>query len=110
MRPQSRHWYHVTELSASWARSFMRSMRELSQWGHISGVMGNAILAQLWLGVILVRGATDGWVPYPFLDPATGYGKVAVYCLVIAAVTILFGYGVYALSRVRILGAEAEPR
>jgi hypothetical protein len=64
----------------------------------------------VWLGVILVRGATDGWVPYPFLDPATGYGKVAVYCLVIAAVTILFGYGVYALSRVRILGAEAEPR
>jgi hypothetical protein len=60
----------------------------------------------VWLGVILVRGATDGWVPYPFLDPATGYGKVAVYCIVIAAVTILFGYGVYALSRVRILGAD----
>lgn len=57
----------------------------------------------VWLGVILVRGATDGWVPYPFLDPATGYGKVAVYCIIIAAVTILFGYAVYALSRVRIL-------
>lgn len=63
----------------------------------------------VWLGVILVRGATDGWVPYPFLDPATGYGKVAVYCLIIAAVTVLFGYAVYALSRVHILGANRMP-
>ncbi|WP_133161099.1 Pr6Pr family membrane protein [Microterricola pindariensis] len=57
----------------------------------------------VWLAVVLFRGATDGWVPYPFLDPATGYASVAVYCLLIAAVTILFGYAVYALSRVRML-------
>jgi len=34
-----------------------------------------------WTTVVLVRGATDGWVPYPFLDPALGYGTVALSCL-----------------------------
>ncbi len=57
----------------------------------------------VWLVVILIRGATDGWVPYPFLDPATGYGSVAAYSLGIAAVTVLFGFAVFALSRLRIL-------
>lgn len=59
----------------------------------------------IWLGVILVRGATDGWVPYPFLNPAQegGYLTVAVYALAIAAFTILFAYGAYALSRIRLL-------
>ena len=28
-----------------------------------------------WIGLTLVRGAIDGWYPYPFLDPANGgYG------------------------------------
>ncbi len=57
----------------------------------------------VWLVVILVRGATDGWVPYPFLDPATGYGSVAAYSIAIAVFTVLFGLVVFALSRVRIL-------
>ena len=57
----------------------------------------------LWLVVILIRGATDGWVPYPFLDPATGYGSVAAYSIAIAAFTVIFGLAVFALSRVRIL-------
>ena len=57
----------------------------------------------LWSGVVLVRGATDGWVPYPFLDPATGYGSVAAYSIAIAVFTVLFGLVVFALSRVRIL-------
>ena len=57
----------------------------------------------VWLVVILIRGATDGWVPYPFLDPATGYGSVAAYSIAIAVFTVLFGLAVFALSRVRIL-------
>ena len=33
----------------------------------------------VWRGLTLVRGAADGWYPYPFLDPANGgYGSVAV--------------------------------
>ncbi len=37
-----------------------------------------------WTAVVLVRGATDGWVPYPFLSPAQGYGIVAMYVALIA--------------------------
>ncbi len=33
----------------------------------------------IWLAFTLIRGAADGWYPYPFLDPANGgYGMVAV--------------------------------
>jgi hypothetical protein len=57
----------------------------------------------LWVIVVLIRGATDGWVPYPFLDPATGYGSVALYSLVIFVATIIVGGVVFALSRLRII-------
>lgn len=58
----------------------------------------------VWLIVVLVRGATDGWVPYPFLDPANGYGSVAVYVVIVAVAFLLSGALVWALSRVRLLG------
>ncbi|WP_309616122.1 Pr6Pr family membrane protein [Salinibacterium sp.] len=57
----------------------------------------------VWLVVVLARGATDGWVPYPFLNPALGYGVVAMYGVGIAGAIGLVGAGVWALSRVRIL-------
>jgi hypothetical protein len=42
----------------------------------------------IWAIVTVIRGAVDGWYPYPFLDPANGgYGQVAV---VMAAITIGF--------------------
>jgi hypothetical protein len=55
----------------------------------------------VWLSVVLVRGATDGWVPYPFLDPAQGYPTVALYCLVILLVFIGVGLAVLRGSRTR---------
>jgi DMSO/TMAO reductase YedYZ heme-binding membrane subunit len=45
----------------------------------------------VWLAAVLVRGATDGWVPYPFLDPAHGYTAVAVICIGIFAAFLLVG-------------------
>jgi hypothetical protein len=57
----------------------------------------------VWLVVVLVRGATDGWVPYPFLDPATGYLSVALYCIGIAVAIGVFGAGAWAVSRIRVL-------
>jgi len=52
-----------------------------------------------WTGVTLVRGALDGWYPYPFLDPANGgYGQVAITAvaitagfLLVSAVTLALG-------------------
>lgn len=43
----------------------------------------------LWLTVVLIRGATDGWVPYPFLDPAGGYGQVAIIVLAITLAVLV---------------------
>jgi hypothetical protein len=41
-----------------------------------------------WTGLTLVRGAADGWYPYPFLNPANlGYGLVAV---IVAVITVGF--------------------
>jgi hypothetical protein len=41
-----------------------------------------------WAGLTLVRGAADGWYPYPFLDPANGgYGTVAI---MVVAITVGF--------------------
>src|SRR4029079_19686173 len=41
-----------------------------------------------WTGFTLVRGASVGWYPYPFRDPANGgYGRVSV---MVIAVTIGF--------------------
>ncbi len=39
-----------------------------------------------WTALTLIRGAIDGWYPYPFLDPADGgYDRVLVVALGIAA-------------------------
>ncbi len=57
----------------------------------------------VWIAVVLMRGATDGWVPYPFLDPSLGYPVVALYCVGIAVGIAVVGSAVWALSRVRLL-------
>lgn len=57
----------------------------------------------VWLVVVLIRGATDGWVPYPFLDPAQGYGVVALYCLGVAVFIALMGILVVGMSRLRLV-------
>lgn len=53
----------------------------------------------VWTAVVLIRGATDGWVPYPFLDPAQGYGVVAGYATAIAALFAVVGAAVLWASR-----------
>lgn len=64
----------------------------------------------LWLTVVLIRGATDGWVPYPFLDPARGYGQVAITVLAITLVVLVAGSLVVLSSRWQTpRAARAEP-
>lgn len=42
----------------------------------------------IWTGLTLLRGAADGWYPYPFLNPANGgYAAVAV---TVVAITVGF--------------------
>ena len=45
----------------------------------------------LWTVLTMIRGAIDGWYPYPFLNPANGgYGQIAITILgVLIAGTVL---------------------
>ena len=61
------------------------------------------IYPAVWTIVVLVRGATDGWVPYPFLNPDLGYGVVALYCLGVAVSIVLLGVLVIGMSRLRLV-------
>ncbi len=61
------------------------------------------IYPAVWLVVVLVRGATDGWVPYPFLNPSQGYGVVTLYCLGVAVFIGLMGILVVGMSRLRLV-------
>lgn len=63
------------------------------------GLVAMLIYPAIWCAVVLARGATDGWVPYPFLDPSTGYASVAIHIVGICAATLLIGTIVIALSR-----------
>jgi hypothetical protein len=78
-------------------------------WRHLWWV---AIDPLVWLVVVLIRGATDGWVPYPFLNPANGYLSVFVYVILIAVAVMGVGALVFVASRWRILrvdGSVPEP-
>ncbi len=57
----------------------------------------------VWITVVTTRGATDGWVPYPFLDPAQGYGVVMIYALAIAIATVVFAAIIWAISRLHLV-------
>ena len=74
--------------------------RSALPWGRFWVVL---VFPVVWTIVVIVRGATDGWVPYPFLDPSQGYGAVAVHALGIFAVVVVVGVIVFALSRVRLV-------
>lgn len=49
------------------------------------------VFPSLYLAYVIVRGASTGWYPYPFLNPENvgGYGAVAAYSIGISA-TFLF--------------------
>jgi len=69
---------------------------------RIGRMWGVLIYPTLWLGVILLRGVTDGWVPYPFLDPRNGYAYITTVCLVMASVSTLLSAVYFGTPRWRI--------
>src|SRR6476619_146030 len=59
----------------------------------------------IWLVVTLIRGAGDGWYPYPFLDPANGgYASVAI-----SVVGVLVGFLVLSALFVALGNARSRP-
>ncbi len=57
------------------------------------------IFPLIWVAVTLIRGAVDGWYPYPFLDPSNGGARSVAYhviailagFLVIAGIIVALG-------------------
>lgn len=61
----------------------------------------------LWLCVVLLRGVTDGWVPYGFLLPANGVPSLLGHIALLLAALFAAAALVWALSRVR--GVRVAP-
>jgi hypothetical protein len=70
---------------------------ELAAW--MTDVILWLIFPLAWIGLTLIRGAVDGWYPYPFLDPdaggyrSVGYHVIAILAgfVVIAGLTVALG-------------------
>lgn len=60
----------------------------------------------LWLAVVLVRGVTDGWVPYGFLLPERGLPSLLTHVVGLLAALLCAGAAVWLLSRVRRSGPK----
>ncbi|WP_037367831.1 Pr6Pr family membrane protein [Amycolatopsis orientalis] len=64
----------------------------------------------VWLAFTLVRGAIDGYYPYPFVNAdRLGYGQVALNCLFIGAFFIVLASGARVADR-KLTRAPAETR
>ena len=56
----------------------------------------------VWTALTVVRGAIDGWYPYPFLNPANGgYGVVAATVVAIIAAFFVFSAITIAIGNAR---------
>lgn len=55
----------------------------------------------MWLIVVLLRGVTDGWVPYGFLLPERGPLSLLLHIVVLLAAVLLAGVLVWSASRFR---------
>lgn len=91
--------HYLTPVAAAVVWLLVGDRRGL-RWNRLLGVL---VYPAIWLTVVLIRGATDGWVPYPFLDPANGYGSVAVTCVFICVAILGVGALVFWASRLRLL-------
>ncbi|WP_246036279.1 Pr6Pr family membrane protein [Cellulomonas telluris] len=63
----------------------------------------------VWLVVVLVRGATDGWVPYGFLLPEHGARSLALHVAGLLVVLLAAGALVWAAGRVPVPGRARVP-
>ncbi len=74
--------------------------RPALRWRRIWVVLPYPVV---WLTVVLIRGATDGWVPYPFLEPSNGAGMIAIVCVGICVVLLAVYALVTLVSRLRLI-------
>lgn len=57
------------------------------------------VYPSVWLLVVLIRGATDGWVPYGFLLPERGPISLTIHIAVLVGAVLIAGALVWLASR-----------
>lgn len=62
-----------------------------------------------WLAVVLVRGVTDGWVPYGFLLPERGLPSLVAHTIGLLGALLAAGALVWAASRLTVFAPEPVP-
>lgn len=62
----------------------------------------------VWVSVVLVRGATDGWVPYGFLLPERGFASLAMHLLGLLTAVVAAGALVWGASGLNLWRSKAE--
>jgi hypothetical protein len=70
---------------------------------HVAAALGWLAYPLAYVAYTLLRGPLVDWYPYPFLDPrlAGGYGRVAIYTVVLTAVFALLAVLINAIGRLR---------
>jgi len=63
----------------------------------------------LWLITVLIRGVTDGWVPYGFLLPERGWASLAFHVVGLLAAIVAAGALVWTASRSRGIAFVQRP-
>jgi hypothetical protein len=63
-----------------------------------------------WLVIVLIRGATDGWVPYGFLLPERGMLSLVLHVLGLLVALLLAGCVVWVTSRLRLTRLRPDRR
>ncbi len=97
----------VTEPWANWVLHYLSPVVIAVDWLLVADRPALAwrqlwlvlVYPAVWIVVVLIRGATDGWVPYPFLNPENGAGSIALVCLGIALTILAAGALATVLSR-----------
>lgn len=104
-------------LIAAWVNSVLHQVTPVAlladwvffaPWPRAGGRRASQWLPRLafplaYFAYSLSRGAVVDWYPYPFLDPRYpgGYGRIAVYAVVLAVVFALLALAVSAIGRRR---------
>ncbi len=73
-----------------------------------SGLWSVLSLPAVWLVYLAARAVFDGWVPYPFLDPARGPVAIATTLVALSAVGLVAATALRALAALRPLSLRVR--
>jgi hypothetical protein len=77
--------------------------RKRLPWHTLWTVFG---VPAVWLGYVALDAALDGWVPYPFLDPTRGIGRLVGTVAVMLAAGLIVATALRWCTGFRVVGRE----